>query len=69
MGYPPTMPTAFEQQLRILGLDLRTCVNSRALRLWCEHNKDHCYIPEWLLELWGMTVDPHFSVERKDRVA
>jgi len=25
-----------------------------ALRNWCERNKNRCYIPEWLLEEWGI---------------
>jgi hypothetical protein len=69
MGYQPAMPTAFEQQLRALGLDERTCLTSEALRLWCKRNKDWCYIPEWLLARWGMSVDGDFSTERKARAA
>jgi hypothetical protein len=57
MAYLSALPTAFEQQVRKLGLDERTCVASRALRLWCEEHKDRCYIPEWLLARWRMTVD------------
>jgi hypothetical protein len=32
-------------------------VNSVELRRWCEHNKNRCYIPEWLLEEWGISVE------------
>jgi hypothetical protein len=53
MTYLSTLPTAFELQVRKLGLDERTCVTSRALRLWCEKNKDRYYIPERLLARWG----------------
>lgn len=52
MDYQSTMPTAFEKQVRKLGLVLWTCVASKELRQWCELNKDRCYIPEWLLERW-----------------
>jgi hypothetical protein len=31
------------------------------VRIWCEHNKNRFYIPEWLLKEWRITVDPHFS--------
>jgi hypothetical protein len=48
MAYLSTMPTAFERKVRKLGLDERTCVGSRALRLWCQENKDRYSIPEWL---------------------
>jgi hypothetical protein len=48
-GSQPTMPTAFESQIRRLGLNEQTCVASKELREWCERNKDLCYIPEWLL--------------------
>ena len=59
MDSQPTMSTAFEQQVRRLGLDMQTCAESEALRLWCERYKDYCYIPEWLLERWGMSVNPN----------
>ena len=54
-------PTEFEAQVRRLGLDEHTCAASRELRLWCERNKDRCYIPEWLLKQWGMSVDANLS--------
>jgi len=31
------------------------------LRAWCEQNRNRLYVPEWLLEEWGITVDPTFS--------
>jgi hypothetical protein len=55
------MPTGFEEQLKKLGLNEQTCVGSTALRLWCEENKDRCYIPEWLLEKWAIPVNPNVS--------
>jgi len=39
MTYPLTTATAFEVQVRKLGLDLQTCVGSKELRQWCEGNK------------------------------
>jgi hypothetical protein len=65
MGYPPTTATEFELQVRRLGLDERTCAKSKELRKWCERNKDRCYIPEWLLQRWKMTVDPNVSTDLK----
>ena len=69
MAFPFTLPTAFELQVRKLGLDERTCAKSRALRLWCERNKDRYYIPEWLLARWGINVEPTLAPDRHDEVA
>jgi hypothetical protein len=57
----PRLPTAFEEQVRKLGLTEQTCVASEELRHWCERNKDRCYIPEWLLKQWEISVDPNVS--------
>jgi hypothetical protein len=57
----PAVPTAFEVQVRKLGLTERTCATSKKLEQWCERNKNQCYIPEWLLKQWGMTVDANVS--------
>ena len=50
----PPGPTDFEDEVRRLGLDDQTCVESLKLKHWCERNKDRCYIPEWLLKRWGL---------------
>jgi hypothetical protein len=55
------LPTAFDEQARKLGLNEQICVASEELRRWCERNKDRCYIPEWLLKRWGISVDPNVS--------
>ena len=68
MPYRSTLPTAFEMLVRRLGLDEQTCVSSRALRLWCEENKDHYYVPEWLLTRWGMRVEPGVAPDLHERV-
>jgi hypothetical protein len=57
----PRLPTAFEEQVQKLGLTEQTCVASEELRRWCERNKDRCYIPEWLLKRWQISVDPNVS--------
>jgi hypothetical protein len=57
----PRLPTAFEEQVRKLGLTDQTCLTSEELREWCERNKDRCYIPESLLKQWRITVDPNVS--------
>jgi len=55
----PAIATAFELQARRLGLTKEAYTASAQLRTWCERNKNHCYIPEWLLAEWGITVDAY----------
>jgi hypothetical protein len=69
MTNQPTLLTAFEREVRKLGLNMQTCAASKELREWCRRNKDHCYIPEWLLEQWGMSVDPNAPTQPTARVA
>jgi len=64
-----TMPTVFEQQVRRLGLNKQTCAASEELRQWCECNKEQYYIPEWLLEQWGMSVSPNVPMFPRSRAA
>ena len=53
----PAVATEFELHACQLGLTKRTFAASAQLRGWCERNKNRCYIPEWLLAEWGMTVE------------
>lgn len=53
-----TAATEFEVQVRQLRLTKETCAGSAELHTWCERNRNRCYIPEWLLEKWGIPVDP-----------
>jgi hypothetical protein len=53
----PSSASAFEVEMRQLGLTMQTCLYSRQLREWCRRNKNHVYIPEWLLNQWQMSVD------------
>jgi hypothetical protein len=48
-------------RVRQLQLTPGMYLSSRALRAWCEQNRNRRYVPEWLLEEWGITVDPTFS--------
>jgi len=57
----PAGPTEFEMQVKKLGLTKRTYADSAQLRIWCENNRNRCYVPEWLLDALGITVDPNFS--------
>jgi hypothetical protein len=61
MEAAPDVPTAFEEQIRKFGLTEQNCATSEELRHWCERNKDRCYIPEWLLKRWQISVDPNVS--------
>ena len=61
MPFIPALPTEFELRVRQLQLTARMYTSSPELRAWCEQNRNRVYIPEWLLEEWGITVDPNFS--------
>jgi hypothetical protein len=58
---PSAAAGEFEIELRRLGLTKQTCVGSSELRQWCQRNKGRFYIPEWLLEAWGITVEPNLG--------
>jgi hypothetical protein len=62
MMYRSILATAFEQQVRKLGLTETTCATSTQLREWCERNGNQFYIPEWLLKRWGMHVNADTTV-------
>jgi len=49
--------TEFEKQVHELRLTRETWAGSAELRKWCELHRNQCYIPEWLLDLWGIEVD------------
>ena len=56
LSAPPSIATQFDNEVRRLGLNKDTCVASVELRSWCERNRNQRYVPEWLLETWGMEV-------------
>lgn len=49
--------TEFEMQARRLHLTPDQYVASAELRSWCEKNRNHSYIPEWLLKAWNISVN------------
>jgi hypothetical protein len=62
--FPRAMPallTEFEKQVERLGLARSEFIASAELKLWCDRNRNRVFIPEWLLEEWGMTVEASFS--------
>ena len=61
IALPRALPTEFELRVRELQLMTETYTSSRQLRAWCERNRNRCYVPEWLLEEWGIIVDPTAS--------
>lgn len=40
-------------QVHKLKLQQENYSRSLELRRWCKENRQHCYIPEWLLKQWG----------------
>jgi hypothetical protein len=56
----PVLPTAFEEQVRELGLTEETCSQSEPLQRWCESHKDR-HFTEWLLKQWEMKADADLS--------
>ena len=59
--HAPILATEFELQVKQLQLTPEMYISSRELRTWCDRNRNRVYIPEWLLEKWGITVDAIFS--------
>ena len=57
----PVLATQFEVQVRQLRLTPDAYLYSAELRQWCKENRNHCYIPEWLLDAWEISVDVSFS--------
>jgi len=57
----PALATEFEMQVRQLQLTPETYTSSAELRNWCKQNRNRCYIPEWLLDAWGIAVDADFG--------
>ena len=53
--------TEFEMQARQLQLTAETYVFSAELRIWCERNRNQYYVPEWLLDEWGLRVHDDLS--------
>lgn len=60
-GRPPAVPadtpSSFETRASELGLTAPAYVDSQELHQWCHANRNKCYIPEWLLKAWGITVN------------
>jgi hypothetical protein len=44
-----------------MGLTKAEYSASVELKRCCERNRNRCYIPEWLLQVWGIEVEAIFS--------
>ena len=55
------LATEFDLQVRQLHLTPERYASSAQLRTWCKQNRNRVYVPEWLLKVWCLTVDPTFS--------
>ena len=55
----PVLPavSAFEQAVKELKLQPDQYVHSQRLREWASRNKNSKFIPESLLEAWGLETD------------
>jgi hypothetical protein len=61
LGPVPVVVTEFEVEVARLGLTRSEYSVSMALKSWCAHNRNRVYVPEWLLEEWGMKVEATFN--------
>jgi hypothetical protein len=61
LRFAPVSTTEFEMQVKQLHLTPEQYVVSSELRTWCERNRNHCYIPEWLLDERGFRGDANLS--------
>jgi hypothetical protein len=57
----PAVLPEFEVQVERLGLTQAEFVDSAQLRHWCARNRNRYYVPEWLLEAWGLAVEAIFT--------
>ena len=49
--------TEFERVVKQLRLTPQSYGDSVELKRWCQRNKNRCYIPERLLQEWGIEVE------------
>ena len=56
-GDIPNMPTSFEEMVRRLKLSEKEYRNSIPLKEWAKKHKDSKYVPQDLLEAWGIEAN------------
>jgi len=57
--FAPTGPSTFEHVVKKLGLSPHEYQDSTALKSWVLKNKNHKYVPQDLLDAWGIVADTH----------
>jgi hypothetical protein len=55
-GDIPKTPTSFEEMVRRLKLSEKEYQTSIPLKEWAQKHKDSKYVPQDLLEAWGITA-------------
>jgi hypothetical protein len=53
----PKTPTSFDEMVRRLNLSEKEYQSSILLKEWVQKNKDSKYVPQRLLEAWGIEVN------------
>jgi hypothetical protein len=53
----PNTPTSFDEMVQRLKLSEKEYQNSIPLREWAQKHKDSKYVPQRLLEAWGIEVN------------
>lgn len=48
--------SSFDAVVKSLGLTPEQWADSSALKKWASQNKDHKYVPQELLQIWGFSV-------------
>jgi hypothetical protein len=56
-GDAPITTTSFEEMVRRLELSEKEYRSSIPLRQWAQKHKDSKYVPQDLLEAWGIVVN------------
>jgi hypothetical protein len=54
IGAIPVTPTSFEEMVRRLKLSEKEYRSSIPLREWAQEHKDSKYVPQHLLDAWGI---------------
>jgi len=62
---PPVTASAteFERLVKQLRLTPQSYGDSVELKRWCQRNKNRCYIPERLLQEWGIEVEFSYGTD------
>jgi hypothetical protein len=56
-GIIPVTSTSFEEMVKRLKLSEKECRNSIPLKEWAKKHKDSKYVPQDLLEAWGIVAN------------